>query len=316
MYKPNLCCDYNLAKVKFPCIVLPKIDGVRSLHLGERLTGRSLKQHENRHTTNFFTHELFRGFDGEMAAAWERDPDLCRITTSAMSTIAGQPFILWWLFDYVTAETIDLGYQARYEALCERLVQLADVAGLPQAYGHLRTVPISWAHNADELLAIDEQHLDLGYEGSIGRDPNGKYKQGRSTAREGGYWRIKRFLEFDARVDSFEEGVTNTNAAQVNELGRQFRSSHQDGMVRSGMIGALNCTALEEVKDGARVVIEKGQQVKVGPGTMPHDMRVKLFQNPNMILGGTIKVKFFPKGIKDKPRFPTFNGFRSLADKV
>ena len=40
--KPQLAEDAILDQVRFPCIVQPKIDGVRALNLNGTLTGRSL----------------------------------------------------------------------------------------------------------------------------------------------------------------------------------------------------------------------------------------------------------------------------------
>ena len=40
--KPQLANDANLATLKYPLIVQPKIDGVRALNINGTLTGRSL----------------------------------------------------------------------------------------------------------------------------------------------------------------------------------------------------------------------------------------------------------------------------------
>ena len=92
--------DFDESKLIFPLIAQPKIDGVRGLNMLGTLTGRSLKTHKNVYTTKFYSQSCLIGFDGELAANSETHPDLCRITSSALSTIAGEPFTLWWLFDY------------------------------------------------------------------------------------------------------------------------------------------------------------------------------------------------------------------------
>ena len=38
--------------------------------------------------------------------------------------------------------------------------------------------------------------------------------------------------------------------------------------------------------------------------------------HPEELVGHTIKFKTFPKGIKNKPRFPTFVSIRADSDKV
>ena len=314
--KPMLASDWSEDKVKFPVIGQPKVDGVRALNLTGALTGRSLKTFGNRYVTQYFSQPELIGFDGEMAAQCETHPDLCRLTTSAMASHEGEPFLLWHCFDYITEETKDIPYRERLLTMDAKIRHLQEDPGLHRSVGHLRTIPWVILNNMDELLAYDEKNLDEGFEGTILRDPCGKYKQGRSTAREGGLLRIKRFLDFDCRVLGIEEGYTNGNAAQINELGKTFRSTHQSNMVANGMVGALNCQALEDVFDGQKLVIQKDQVVKVSAGSMPHSDRDFFFKNQNMLLDRVIKAKFFPKGIKDKPRFPTYVSLRLTEDLV
>lgn len=312
--KPMLADDWVQGKVRFPVIGQPKIDGVRGLNQHGGLTGRSLKLFKNRYTTNFYSHSFFKGFDGELAAERETHPDLCRLTTSAVGTIEGKPFTLWWLFDYINENDIGAPYVERYVQMVETVKTLQDSPDCMPWAGHLRIVPFKLITCMEELLAFDDENLDAGYEGTIIRDPLGKHKQGRSTAREGGLLRIKRFIEAEAEVLEIFEGESNQNDPQVNELGHQFRSSYQDKMVPNGLVGAMDCRALVDVLDRDRVVISKGQVFTVSAGSMPHDLRGHYFRNPEMLLGKTIKFKFFPKGIKDKPRFPTFVTIRDPAD--
>lgn len=312
--KPMLASDWNETKLRFPLIAQPKIDGVRALNMHGGLTGRSLKLFKNRYTTRFYSSDLFKGFDGELAAESETHPDLCRLTTSALGTIAGEPFTLWWLFDYVTPETVNLGYLDRYNLLRNYVYSMQSTPEFEISAGHLRVVPLRMVMNLEQLMAVDEEYLNAGYEGTIIRDPNGVHKQGRSTVREGGLLRIKRFVESEAVVEAIVEGQRNGNEAQTNELGYQFRSSHQDNMAPNGLVGSLTCRACATVKDGSRVVISEGDQITVSPGNMDHGLRKFYFENQHELLGKTIKFKFFPKGVKDKPRFPTFVTIRAPED--
>lgn len=316
--KPMLADDWDAERVKYPGIAQPKIDGVRALNLFGVLTGRSLKKHRNQHTTKLYSHSALIGFDGELAAESETHPDLCRITSSAVSTIAGTPFTLWWLFDYITDETLHRCYLERYNMLRSRLTYLQQDPSLRELVSHLRLVPMYEFNNRDELEELDARFLEEGYEGTIIRDPNGKYKHGRSTIKEGGLLRIKRFIEADAVVTAIVEGETNENEAQINELGRQFRSSHQAGKVKNGMVGSLLCNLTEDVRENAagRTLFVKGQEITVSPGNMTAQEREDYFKHPEKLVGKTIKFKFFPKGIKDKPRFPGFQSIRAASDKV
>lgn len=313
--KPMLASDFLEKKLKFPLVVQPKIDGVRGLNMLGRLTGRSGKEHANRYTSDFYSQQELVGFDGELVAEHECHPDLCRLTTSALNTIEGQPFTLWWLFDYVTPETAHLPYLIRYEKLQEKVYYLQQVMAF-QCWGHLRVVPFEQARNLDELNEIDTRYLEQGYEGTIIRAPNGAHKQGRSTATEGGLLRIKRFIEEEAVVVAIEEGQQNLNEATLSVHGYTERSTHQENMVPNGMVGNLHCKVVKDVKDPStgKILMQAGQVISVAAGRMSHEERRHFFIQQHRLIGQTIKFQFFPKGIKDKPRFPTFQSIRAASD--
>lgn len=303
--KPHFATDWDPAKQRFPVVMLPKIDGVRGLNPSGQFLARSLKKHGNLYTSRFYSEQCLIGFDGEVAAEDWTHADLCRLTTSAISTHDGAPFTLWWIFDLINEKTADWGYWDRYKEAEASIARLQADPLQPQCVGHLRIVPAVIVHSLEALERQEEKWLAMGFEGVILRDPDGKHKNGRCTVREGAYLRIKRFIEEEAYVMGIIEGQHNANEAMINELGRTARSSHQDNMVPNGMVGAMQVRSL---KDGAEFV--------VGAGCMPHADRVRFFQNQELLLGKIIKYQHFPKGVKDKPRFPTFKTFRDKADMV
>ena len=301
MIKPMLAEDYVESKIIFPVGLQPKIDGVRSLNLEGRLTGRSLKGHRNIYLTNRFSHPAFLGLDGEMASLDECDPALCRITTGNLNRIQGETWINWHCFDYITPETRYLKYKDRYEKLGHRLTHIQ--INYPELHAHLKIVPMFIAKNIEQVNAQDAQWLEMGYEGSILRGLDELHKEGRSTVLEGGLLRIKRFTEEDAKVIGIIEGNANGNEALTNPLGRTERSSSKTGMTSNGMIGSLIC-----------IDVKTGQEITVSAGSLTHDQRKFYFENPHLILGEIIKYKCFPKGVLNKPRFPTFHSFRAKSD--
>lgn len=299
--KPMLASDFNENKIRFPVLAQPKIDGVRGLNIDGTLVGRSLKRHANRFTTYFYSLPSLSGLDGELAAECETHPRLCSLTSSALSTVEGHPFTLWWLFDLVNSDTEGLAYATRYSMLKERVTYLQKEIVQGQ---YLRVVPSILVHDREELQALESMWLEEGYEGVILRDPAGKHKQGRSTVREGGLLRIKRFVEEEAIVLSIIEGRRNENAAQVNELGKTFRTSHAENMVPNGMVGSMLCLDVKTQKE-----------ITVAAGCMTDEEALYYFRNPGELIGQTIKYKSFPKGVKDKPRFPTFQAIKGAADQ-
>lgn len=313
--KPMLASDFVEAKLKFPLIAQPKVDGVRALHTTGGFTGRSLKKFKNLHITELFSHSALAGLDGELAAERDTHPDLCRLTSSATGTIKGEPWLLWHIFDYVTPETALLPYHHRCaELLPKRFAELQQE--VPHLFPHLRMIPYEIVNSMEQLVAYEQTCLLAGYEGVIIRGLRGKHKQGRSTPTEGGLLRIKRFVDFEFTVHTIIEGDANENEAQKNELGNTFRSSHQENKVPNGMIGAMigNVTAVVKDPTTGVVLFDKGAEVRVGAGCLDHTQRRCYFESQDEFKGFIHKAKFFPKGIKDKPRFPTWQSFRHEAD--
>lgn len=307
-FSPMLACDWHESKLKFPCIVQPKIDGVHSVNRHGKLLGRSLKGHENLHATALFSQPEYHGFCGEMIDAdlGAMHPDLCRITSGGLRRIEGAPNIHWYLFDYVTEETKNLGYVQRMAVLKKGITDLSII----------KIVPSKLVISLQELLLVENECLEAGYEGIIIRDPNAPYKYGRCGKTFMGCWRVKRFIEEEILVDKINEGMHNANEAVKNELGRTERSTHQENMLPNGLLGNMEGCTLKDIVDpqSGKLLVPKGERVIVSPGEMDHAMRKFYWENPNEIVGHVIKFKLFPKGIKDKPRFPTYVSHRNLND--
>ena len=305
--KPMLARDWIESKVKFPCIIQPKIDGVRALCIDGKLVGRSLKPFANKYVTHLLSRPEFNGFDGEITVG---TPDnrtsetLCRDTTSALNRIDGEPIVTWTIFDTQSNKK----YSDRMKDI------LINQVGT-QAY--IRVIGGSHVRNMQELLAYESQCLDMGYEGVILRDPDGLYKEGRSDSKMQ-CWRIKRFIEEEILVTSILEGSKNNNEKKVNELGRTERSSHQENMQPNGEVGTIIGTLLKDVVHPVtgNILFKEGLEVQVSPGEMTQDECKFYWNNQDQIIGKVIKFKTFPQGVKDKPRFPTFVCFRDKSEVV
>jgi DNA ligase-1 len=308
--KPLLAANYVENKLVFPLGAQPKIDGVRGLTTEGHLTGRSLKKHKNKFTTAFYSTPEYAHLDGELAAQDECRADLCRLTSSVLSTIKGEPFTFWHVFDCLRKEVIGAPYVERHKYLTQ-YVAYEHTQGRCM---HAKVVPMQVCETLEELLKLDAAWLEMGYEGTIIRGLQALHKEGRATVNQGQLLRIKRFIEAEALVLAIEEGNANENEAQINELGHTFRTSHQDNKVPNGVVGNIQCTVLEDVDYQGEMVLLKGQIITVSPGNMDHKMRKHYFENQGELVNYVIKFKFFPKGIKDKPRFPTYVCHRSAED--
>ena len=295
MIKPHLACDADLAKLKFPLMGLPKIDGVRGLHITGSMTGRSLKSHGNLHVTEKYSNKLCEGLDGEFTFGDIHNESLCRDTTSVMSRIQGTPDVQWNIFDCVLPEVLGKPYIERYE-VAKCIVEDIPVSGL-------QMVPYTILNSLEEVEAMYEQCLNDGYEGLILRDPQGLHKSGRATPKAGAYLRMKPQSDKEALVLRLVEAQENQNEAKVNELGRTERSSHKENKVGKGMVGMLVCEDLET-----------GMVIDVGAGKLTHEERTHYWNNPDEMVGQFIKYRSMDSGIKTKPRFPRYICKRAESD--
>ena len=295
--RPQLADDYNPSRLKVPVLVQPKIDGVRGINLDGNLVGRSLKPFANTALTEKFSGKQFLGLDGELAVGPETSPSLCRDTTSAVNTINRHADdVVWHVLDLVTEKTVKLSYSLRFEMLKHVVFMLKN----PQI---VVVKPCTLAYNLGQVEDFDAGFLAMGYEGTILRNPDAAYKEGRPSTVYQQYMRIKRFSDAEAVVLDVIEGRQNLNEAIINALGRTERSTHAQSMVPNGKVGSLLC------RD-----VRTRQEISVSAGAMTEAERVYYFQQPKEIIGKTITYKTFSKGVKDLPRFPTFKHIRAAAD--
>jgi len=319
-FRPMLACDWKEAKLKFPCIIQPKIDGVHLLNRHGKVLGRSLKAIANKHVTKLFSRPEFHGFCGEVFVNENPCSDtLCRDTTSAVNRIEGEPVVTWALFDYITEDTKHLGYVARMKALeayIDSFQKTEDMA-LYAALEAMTYVNSTLVEDKATLLQEESTILEEGYEGLIIRDPAGLYKYGRSDAKMQ-VWRVKRFIEEEIFVTGISEGTKNNNEAKTNELGRTERSSHQENLEPNGEVGTIHGTLLKDIFDpvSAALLFKKGLAINVAPGQMTQEECKYYMLNQDKIVGHVVKFKTFPKGVKDMPRFATYVSHRFDADLV
>lgn len=311
--KPILACDVNLDKLKFPVCALPKIDGVRGLNLNGDQIGRSGKPFANKLVIREYGNECLSGLDGEHVVHEVTGKTVCAETTSALSTIEGAISVKWCLFDYVVEGfNNSTGYAERYAQLQEKVKIICKEN--PFYADRLWVVPMVMLNSVEEVLEYDRENVSAGYEGTILRSPTGRYKFGRATQNEQIYLRLKGFMDSEILVTGIEEGTQNTNELTRTPNGYAERSTHKDNMIPNGKVGALIGTALNDVEFNNVVIIKKNDVIKIGAGKMSHSEREYYFNNQGELIGKIAKFQFFPIGIKDKPRFPTFQAIRSPID--
>lgn len=272
--------------VRFPCYASAKVDGVRGLVIDGVLRSRNLKPIKNKFVSKRFSLKSAEGYDGELIMGSPTSPKVFQTTQSACGTIEGEPDVTFYIFDCFSHPG---GFIERSKSL-KRL--------------HLNMVLLEQKLilNQGALLAFEDECLDKGFEGLIVRSPHGAYKWGRSTIKEGGMLKLKRFEDSEALILEVLEEQQNNNEAVINELGRSHRSSHKANKEGKGRMGKLRCRDMVT-----------GIEFKVGTGFDAAE-REYYWEQQKQVVGRIIKYKSFPIGVKTKPRQPVYLGTRDSWD--
>ena len=218
---------------KFPCYVSPKLDGVRAVVFGGVVYSRKLKPIPNAHVQRMLGALILEGYDGELIVGSPTDPHAFTNTTSGVMSVEGEPKVVFHVFDHFDKSTT---FWNRYRKTLNRTEARAAIS---RAHRPVQLVPQKLVCSAEELLAAEQDYLDQGYEGAMVRSPDGPYKCGRATVKEGYLLKMKRFLDAEAVVLGFEELMHNQNELQTDALGHAKRSSAKSGKVGSGALGTL-----------------------------------------------------------------------------
>lgn len=282
-FKPNLAAKAELDQLRYPLLASPKLDGIRAAVVNGKLLSRTLKPIPNKHIRTMLEGMELEGFDGELIVgdAWSKTA--YRDTVSVVMSHDKEPTdVRFYCFDMWSSPH---PYRERWHQLnhVSTLFPVMPVDVLEQAL----------IENEEELLKYEAAVLEKGFEGLILRDPIGIYKFGRSTMKEQGLLKMKRFEDGEAEIIGVEEEMFNGNEAETNELGRTKRSTAKAGLVGKGTMGAI-------------VVRDLVSKVEFNIGT-GFDAKDRQAEWP---LGTIVKYKHFPIGVKDKPRHPVFLGIR------
>jgi DNA ligase-1 len=298
MFKPMLAAkiedDEDYIKLKYPKLVSPKIDGIRATVQDGILYSRKLKPIPNRHLQVVFGRPEYNGLDGELCMGSPASAGLFQRTTSAVMSQGGTPDVTWWVFDCFPNDEPSRIFSQRLDVAKRKV----------QTHPFIRIVPHNIVYTLTSISHMEEAALEKGYEGIMLRDPYGVYKQGRSTFREQGLIKVKRFEDDEATiVDTFEQ-MENTNEQRTNELGRSKRSSHKAGLVGKDTLGGFICRSSSFTG-----------QFNVGTGLgLTDSVRHDLWGKRSDLVGLRIKFKYQKCGTKDLPRMPIFLGFRDPID--
>lgn len=302
-------------KLKYPLLGSPKIDGIRCItrevqqleydgELTEIATGvyenkcisRELIELPSRQVQAMYANCL--DLDGELTVGSPCAYGVYNLTQShVMSRDKPHAELKFNVFDSTDDALCDLAFEERLE----HATAMVAIYRKQNPLVAIEIVPHVMITCFEELIEFENTQLLAGYEGVMLRSPKSHYKYGRGTFKEGLNYKLKRSMDAEFLITGFEEGNTNQNALEISETGYAKRSSAKEGLVPANTLGKF-------------VVDYNGQDMFVAPGAFTHAQRKYIWDNREDFKGQFLKVRFFGHGIKNLPRHPRAQGFRSKID--
>lgn len=304
-FKPMLAadCKGDVSLLRFPLLASPKLDGVRCIILNGVALSRSLKPIPNASVQEWAKANgtALEAVDGELivGSPTQQPGDSETVMARTMSGVmraSGEPDFTFHMFDGVPFGRSAI-FEHRYKALTE--------VHAPRTQLVVHALILC----PTQLDGYEASMLAAGYEGIMTRQPGGLYKQGRSTMKEQGLVKVKRFATYEAEVIGQQEMMHNENEATLDALGHTERGTSAAGLRPAGTLGALVCRRPDGIEFNIGTGFTAAQRADLwraavgtdAPGTPP-------------LVGRTVTYRCFDYGSKDAPRFPVFVSFRSKED--
>lgn len=273
--------------IHYPAYASAKLDGVRCVMQDGVALSRTLKPIPNAHIQAALAG--LHGLDGELIVGEPGRVDVYTRTVKGVMSREGEPDFMFYVFDSFKHPDIPFS---------QRIHDLPGVLHNP----HCTMLEHITVLNEEQLNNYERTTLAKGFEGVIIRSLDGRYKYGRSTAKEGYMLKLKRFADSEAVITGVYCLMQNMNAAEIDTLGLTKRSHHVGNMATTETLGALR------VKDCVT-----GVEFGLGTGFTATE-RVEIWEQRHKLIGSLVKYKHFPVGAKDAPRFPVWLGFRDPID--
>jgi DNA ligase-1 len=290
--RPMKADNVVLDKLTYPLYVSPKLDGIRAVIVDGVVMSNSMKPIRNEYVQECFGREELNCLDGELIVGKPWAEDVYLKTNSGVMSKEGKPDVMFYVFDNIFREDdwIDWFVRVDQNRYFENL------------FHNVRLVNQYHVFTQKGLKEHEAAFVASGYEGAMVRKPNSPYKHGRSTVNQGYLLKLKSFLDSEAVIEGYEELLHNNNEKKTNELGYAQRASHAENKTPGGVLGALH---VRDVKTGVDFHIGTGFDAAT---------RKQLWDNRELLIGKIVKYKYFPVGVKEKPRHPSFLGFRDPDD--
>ena len=302
-------------------LIQPKIDGIRCLiHPEYGVVSRSFKPIPNLHIQKALSPLIGQAMlDGEITLNAEPDTNENSVANgfnnvqSAVMSRYGVPKFVYNVFDVFSdpdvpmrtrVNTLNQNYTAWIRIVPQiRLVETRTLAhGPQQIIGQIEpdTRKVTFKFDTVQMLQLMfSDYLSRGYEGMILRHPEGIYKSGRSTLRQGYLLKYKVFQTAEATVTGCEQLYVNDATPEIDAFGLQVRPQRTDERTPLPLLGAL--------------IVKNDKWGTFNIGTGFDDTTRRALHVAHMrgeLIGKVVEFKYQSVGMQDKPRFPVFLRFR------
>ena len=282
----------DLSALKLPVFVSPKLDGIRCVVKDGQALTRKLKLIPNRRIQGLLGNAEFDGLDGELTVGEPNAVDTWNATQSGVMSHDGEPVFTFHVFDDFTDP--GFGFEDRLFAADSRVRAIADhTHGITLVHHEL-------AHTVEDVMRLQDKWVSRGYEGVMLRSPEGPYKFGRSTEKEGILLKLKKWEDSEALVVGFVEQFRNTSDKEIDERGYAKRAKRKDNKEGKGVLGAFICHW-------------RDVEFEIGTG-FDDAQRAYIWKHQNEYRGAQVKFKYQHLTPDQKPLFPVFLGMRDARD--
>lgn len=193
--------NFDPKKQKYPCLVAPKLDGVRGRGVS-KIYSRQKKEFVGLDHIETFLDQLCdrlgipNDFDGEVTVpgmAFDKASGLIRSDNPT-------PEAVFNIFDYPGDK--------RTKKL--RLNRLENIILLGNNPTPVRIIEHEWCYDETDLMIAYDNYLSDGYEGIVTYDPDSEYEDHSPTRRTDSWMRIVPLKTADCKVIGFFEGKKGT----------------------------------------------------------------------------------------------------------
>jgi DNA ligase-1 len=182
-------------------------------------------------------------------------------------------------------QTLDVRF-ARYTNVIQRL-EFPHVAAVQQVY----------VEDWQEAEQLYEEYLARGFEGLISRDPEGGYKHGRSTPRDGLMYKFKQMATIDVKIVGFQQKERMTDDYKNSDRGREEDGSITRTSSKSTRELVPDCIGATQVRldDGTtcNVCLKRG---------VSYEALGISWKNRKKFIGRYVEIEYQECGTKDRPR--------------